>query len=399
MTRLVLFDDDCRTMLQPFSWTRPVADFRIGIFTIREKWEQRLQAISTTFTEEHLRGLWPFEPDAAGENLWINARVLPSAELAAEVKSLRTGEALVKGDLLVACNAGKFTDPLKIASKDHLGGDFGIRQTNTPAIVIHRLHDLFTHNGQAIREDFELLSGKESQPLSKTVTVLGNHPVFVEKDVVAEACVINATKGPVYIGEGAELMEGSVVRGPLAIGAHAVIKMSAKIYGDTTIGPGCKVGGEVSNSVFFANSNKAHDGFIGNSVIGEWCNLGADTNCSNLKNNYGDVSTWNYAIDGYENTGLTFHGLLMGDHAKCGINTMFNTGTVAGVGANIFGGGFPPKFIPDFSWGGAEGFAEYQFEKAAETIQRVFARRGKNLEKAELEMLRSVFLKTGKYRK
>ena len=398
--RLILFDDDYREQFLPLAFTRPVADFRIGIFTIREKWELRLQSESTTSTVEYLaKYAWPYEPDASKQNLWINSRVLPTSELAFEVMNLKVNEALIKGELLVACNYGNNTERMQAYSKDHLDGDFSLVQSKAPAIVLHRINDFFTHNCKAITEDTELLKGRSWQEISATNTIIGTHPVYFSKNAKAEACIFNTTHGPIFIGEGAEIMEGSMIRGPVSIGDHAVIKMGSKIYGDTTIGPGCKVGGEITNSVFFANSNKAHDGYIGNSVIGEWCNLGADTNCSNLKNNYGFVSVWNYAIGGDENTGLQFHGLIMGDHAKCGINTMFNTGTVAGVASNIFGGGFPPKFIPDFGWGGSEGFKEYRFEKALETIGRVYERRKKKLTEAEIEMLRTVFDKTSQYRK
>lgn len=396
---LVLFDDDTRENFLPLAATRPLADFRIGIFTVREKWEKRLGSASTTHTAEHLAPLFPYTPDPAKENLWINGRVVPTGELAFEVLSLKPGEALIKGELLVACNRGGKTDILRVNAKDHLFGDFSVRETHVSTIILHRSNDIFTHNGKAIIDDFELLKGVEKNALSETNTVIGQHDVFLAKGAIAEACTFNTAKGPVYIGEGAELMEGGLFRGPLAIGAGAQVKMGAKIYGDTTIGPGCKVGGEVTNSVFFANSNKAHDGYIGNSVVGEWCNLGADTNCSNLKNNYGEISVWNYATGGNENTGLQFHGLIMGDHAKCGINTMFNTGTVVGVAANVFGGGFPRKFIPDFAWGGGERFDEYSFEKALETIGRVYGRRKRSLEDAEIAMLRAVFRQTVKYRR
>ncbi|MEO5642542.1 MAG: putative sugar nucleotidyl transferase [Bacteroidia bacterium] len=396
---LVLFDDAFRDQFLPLAWTKPVADFRIGIFTIREKWEKRLEATSTTWTADYLAEFnFPFEPDESKTNIWINGRVLPTGELAFEVLSLKPGEALIKGELLIAVNKGNSVQPVILDVKDHLNGNFSVKDTHVPVIVLQRLHDIFRHNGQAIVEDFELVKESESAPLSSTNNIIGMHPVFMGSQVIAEAVTFNTMKGPIYIGDGAEIMEGALLRGPLAIGAGATIKMGAKIYGDTTIGPGCKVGGEISNSVFFANSNKAHDGFIGNSVIGEWCNLGADTNCSNLKNNYGEVSVWNYAIGGNENTGLQFHGIIMGDHSKCGINTMFNTGTVVGISANIFGGGFPPKFIPDFSWGGSDGLSEHQFGKAIETIQRVYHRRSKKLEVKETAMLKAVFNKTEKQR-
>jgi UDP-N-acetylglucosamine diphosphorylase/glucosamine-1-phosphate N-acetyltransferase len=397
--RLVLFDDDSREQFLPLAWTKPVADFRIGIFTIREKWAIRLKSETTSWTLPYLRdSLFPFSPDPSKQQLWINGRVVPSAELVAEVLALKPGEALTKGELLIALNNGNSVKPINAYSKDHLDGDISVRDSHVSCIILHRIHDIFRQNGKAIREDFELMQEITSEKLSLTNIVIGQHPVFVGKDAIVEACTFNTTGGPIYIGAGAEIMEGCHLRGPLAVGEGATLKMGAKIYGDTTIGPGCKVGGEITNSVFFGNSNKAHDGFIGNSVIGEWCNLGADTNCSNLKNNYGEISVWNYAIGGNENTGLQFHGLIMADHAKCGINTMFNTGTVIGVSANIFGDGFPPKFIPDFAWGGSEGFSEYNPEKALETIRRVYERRKLKLSTQETMLLNAIFQKTEKYR-
>lgn len=395
---LVLFDDDSRDQFLPLAWTRPVADFRIGIFTIREKWEQRLKSKSTSATADYLEA-FPFSPDKTKQQIWINGRVVPNGELAFEVLSLKPNEALIKGELLIAVNNGNSIEKIPLNVKDHMDGDFSVKESKVSAIILRRINDIFTHNGKAILEDFELLKGHSSEKLSATNTVIGTHPVFIGKNVIVEACTFNTTKGPVFIGDNAELMEGCLVRGPLAICEGTTLKMGAKIYGDTTIGPGCKVGGEVSNSVIFGNSNKAHDGFIGNSVIGEWCNLGADTNCSNLKNNYGEVSVYNYALGGDENTGMQFHGIIMGDHSKCGINTMLNTGTVIGVCANIFGGGFPAKFVPDFSWGGTDGITEHQIEKAIETIQRVYDRRKKKLEAIEISMLKAVFKKTGKLRK
>lgn len=396
--QLVMFDDAYREALKPLSSTRAVCDFRIGILTIREKWEKHFYAESTTSTVAHIEA-WksPFLPDATKKQVWINSRVLPNPELCAEVAALREDQALIKGDLLVAFNCGNNIARYPTESKDHLTGDFGVIESKVHAEVIHRIADVFTNNGAQILADLELMKPHGTAP-SPTNTVIGNHPVILMNGAVAEACIFNTTKGPVYIGENAEVMEGSVLRGPIAIGEGAQVKMGAKIYGDTTIGPGCKVGGEVTNSVFFANSNKAHDGYVGNSVIGEWCNLGADTNTSNLKNNYGEVSVYNYAISANENTGMQFHGLIMGDHSKCGINTMFNTGTVAGVATNIFGGGFPKKFIPDFSWGGENGFVEFRFEKATEMIANVYKRRNKTLGEQEVAALRQVFEETERLR-
>jgi UDP-N-acetylglucosamine diphosphorylase/glucosamine-1-phosphate N-acetyltransferase len=243
-----------------------------------------------------------------------------------------------------------------------------------------------------LRDDFALITdGRASKPHPGHITVSGGGHLFIEEGAkLYPGCIVNAQTGPVYIGRDAEVMEGAILRGPIAVCEHAVIKMGAKIYGATTIGPGCKVGGEINNAVFFANSNKAHDGFVGNAVIGEWCNLGADTNCSNLKNNYDEVKVWSEAEDKNVSTGLTFCGLLMADHSKCGINTMFNTGTVVGVSCNIFGGGFPDKYITSFSWGG-DGLTTYAFDKAMETANRMMGRRNKQLSKAEIEMYRHIF--------
>jgi UDP-N-acetylglucosamine diphosphorylase/glucosamine-1-phosphate N-acetyltransferase len=259
--------------------------------------------------------------------------------------------------------------------------------------------DIFSKNGQAIKDDYELVTkGRKSQPLSATNQVLGDQ-VFVEEGAKVECAILNSTTGPIYIGKDAEIMEGSVVRGPLAMCDHSVLKLSTKIYGPTTVGPYSKVGGEVNNSVIFACSNKGHDGFLGNSVLGEWCNIGADSNNSNLKNNYAEVKLWNYTQERFVNTGLQFCGLIMGDHSKCGINTMFNTGTVVGVNANIFGSGFPRNFVPSFSWGGAAGFTTYKLRDAFDVAARVFERRGMVFNEMEQEILTKVFELTEKYRK
>lgn len=395
--QLVLFDDSYREALRPLSSTRPVADFRIGILTIREKWERFLKAESTTCTASYLDPLFPFLPDNSVQHIWINSRVLPNAELVEEVKSLREGQALIKGELVVAFHCGTSTKRYNIEQKDHLTEDLGVHESKAYTEVIHRIADIFTNNGAQIIADLKLIKPIGEPTFSSSIVVVGDHPILM-KGVKAEACIFNTTSGPIYVGEDAEIMEGTMLRGPIAICAGAQVKMGAKIYGDTTIGPGCKVGGEITNSVFFANSNKAHDGYVGNSVIGEWCNLGADTNTSNLKNNYGEVSVFNYALGGSENTGMQFHGLIMGDHSKCGINTMFNTGTVVGVCANVYGGGFPKKIVPDFSWGGPEGVTEFQFDKALEMISSVYKRRKKTLASEESGVLQHVFNETRKLR-
>lgn len=397
--KLVLFDDSYRDSFKPLSFTRPVCDFRVGILTIREKWERHLESTSTTAAAAYLdKAGYSFAPDATKQHIWINSRVIPNPQLAFEVLSLTEGQVLIKGELVVAFNCGNNIARFNVDRKDHLSEDFAVQESKVAAQVIHRISDIFTYNGAEILADINLLK-PEPGSLSKTNTHIGMHEVYISASARAEACIFNTSNGPIYIGPNAEVMEGAMLRGPLAIGDGAQIKMGAKIYGDTTIGPGCKVGGEVTNSVFFANSNKAHDGYVGNSVIGEWCNLGADTNTSNLKNNYGEVSVYNYAISGSENTGMQFHGLIMGDHSKCGINTMFNTGTVVGVCANIYGGSFPPKFIPDFSWGGAEGIQEFRMDKAVEMIRNVFTRRKRELTPGEIEILQHIFDETQKLRR
>ncbi len=395
--QLVLFDDSYREALRPLTSTRPVCDLRIGILTIREKWERYLKAESTTCTASYLEPLFPFLPDNTAKRIWINARVLPNEDLVEEVRILHEGQALIRGELVVAFNCGTSTKQYNIESKDHLTEDFGVHESKVHAEVIHRVADIFTNNGAQIISDIKLMKPDGETIISKTNQIIGEPPIMM-KGAKATACIFNSTHGPIYIGENVEIMEGSMLRGPLAICDGAVVKMGAKIYGDTTIGPGCKVGGEITNSVFFANSNKAHDGYVGNSVIGEWCNLGADTNTSNLKNTYGDISVYNYAISGIENTGMQFHGLIMGDHSKCGINTMFNTGTVVGVCANVYGGGFPKKFVPDFSWGGPEGVTEYQFDKALETISNVYKRRTRTVSPEESGVLQHIFNETKKLR-
>jgi UDP-N-acetylglucosamine diphosphorylase/glucosamine-1-phosphate N-acetyltransferase len=262
----------------------------------------------------------------------------------------------------------------------------------TGPIVLNALPDLFTYNEAKLIEDYRICTrGRVSAPIDPTCIVLGDPGlVFIEPGAQVEACFLNTRKGPIYIGSDAQVMEAAVLHGPVAILDHSAVRAGAKIYGATTVGPHCKVAGEVSNSVIFGYSNKGHEGFIGNAVLGEWCNLGADTNCSNLKNNYSEVSIWNYARGSYVNTGLTFCGLIMGDHAKCGINTMFNTGTVVGVAANVFGGGFPPKYIPSFSWGGADGFEPYERDKAIETAKKAMARRQLSLSNDEESVLRNI---------
>jgi UDP-N-acetylglucosamine diphosphorylase/glucosamine-1-phosphate N-acetyltransferase len=393
--KFILFDGNTRNQLLPFTHTRPVADIRCGILTMRERWALFLGEAPATLTEEYLQSVFPFSSD--NDNIYINAAVFCNAEMHTAILELQPQEALFQDDVLIA---------VRTEAVIAHGNEAGFAATNArtvafsgPMFRLQEVWDIFSHNERAINEDFALVTkGKLSQELPDYVTAINKERIFIEEGAKVYPCIINAGPGPVYIGKGAEIMEGSIIRGAFALCNYAVLKMGAKVYSGTTIGPGCKVGGEISNVVFFANSNKGHDGFLGNAVIGEWCNLGADTNSSNLKNNYDQIKIWNEYENKSVKTGLQFCGLLMGDHSKCGINTMFNTGTVAGVSCNIYGSGFPEKFIPSFSWGGNEGMVTYTLEKAIDTANRMMARRNLHLTTSEIEILRYIFAKTEKQR-
>ncbi|WP_442266753.1 GlmU family protein [Tenacibaculum sp. ZS6-P6] len=386
----ILFDGDVRTSLLPFTYTRPVADIRVGILTIREKWEKYLGLTTTTITEEYLEDKYPMVE--MEENIMLNASFLPTSELVDMVKKLKKNEAIFKGEDVIA-----FYSVIEQEEVDF--NNYTQIEFEENIIKINNTWDIFSNNDVAIRQDFELLTeGRESQPIPDTVQCIGKENIFIEEGAKLTFATLNATTGPIYIGKNAEIMEGVMVRGALAMCENSVLKLGAKIYGATTLGPSCKVGGEVNNSVFFGNSNKGHDGYLGNSVLGEWCNLGADTNNSNLKNNYAEVRLWNYETGRFAKTGLQFCGLIMGDHSKCGINTMFNTGTVVGVSANIFGSGFPRNFIPSFSWGGASGFTEYKMSKVSEVAEVVMKRRNVVYDEQEHKILSTVFEQSKQYR-
>lgn len=386
----ILFDGSARNALLPFTYTRPVADIRVGILTIREKWEKYLGLTTTTITEEYLEAKFPMVE--MSENVMLNASFVPNQKLVDLVKELQENQAIFKGEEVIAF----FTS----ASQEEV--DFERYQAidfEDDILQISNTWDIFSKNDVAIEEDFKLLTeGRKSQPIPKSVQVVNPSQVFIEEGADLSFSVLNASKGPIYIGKNALIMEGCLVRGPFAMCDNAVLKMGAKIYGATTLGPYSKVGGEVNNSVLFGYSNKGHEGFLGNSVLGEWCNLGADTNTSNLKNNYAEVRLWSYETEGFAKTGLQFCGLMMGDHSKCGINTMFNTGTVIGVCANVFGSGYPRNFIPSFSWGGASGFTTYQLRKVFEVAEVVMKRRDLILDETDKEILAHLFEQTSVYR-
>jgi len=386
--KYILFDDSTRHNLLPFTHTRPVADIRCGILTMRQRWEMCLAQPTGSLAEHYLQQVFPL--NSGKNNLYINGSIFGNTALAAAIHQLQDGQALVKGDLLIAANLSD--SDLDINGFNQYIKSLPAQYFEGAVYHLENVWDIFSLNDRALRDDFELIiNGRKSAPIPENVMASGPGQLFIEEGAhLLPGCIINANSGPVYIAADAEIMEGVMIRGPFAACEHSVIKMGAKIYGATTIGPGCKVGGEINNVVFFANSNKAHDGYLGNAVIGEWCNLGADTNCSNLKNNYDEVKIWSESNDKYITTGLTFCGLLMGDHSKCGINTMFNTGTVAGVSCNIFGGGFPDKYIPSFSWGG-NSMTTYAFDSAMETASRMMGRRNRELSAAEIKMYKYIF--------
>ena len=387
----ILFDGPSRNNLLPFTFTRPVADIRVGILTIREKWEKHLGFTTTTLTEDYLSEKFPMvEMDL---NVMINASFLPNKELVAMVKNLTDNQAIFKDEDVIAFFTKDTQDEVDFSTYEAIEYD-------SDPIKIEHTWDIFSKNGIAIQEDFELLTlDRKSQAIPNSVNTINAQNIFIEVGAKLEFATLNASSGPIYIGKNAEVMEGSLVRGPFALCDNATLKLATKIYGPTTVGPHSKVGGEVNNSVIFGYSNKGHDGFLGNSVIGEWCNLGADTNNSNLKNNYAEVRLWNYETEGFAKTGLQFCGLMMGDHSKCGINTMFNTGTVVGVSANIFGSGFPRNFMPSYSWGGSSGFTTYLTKKAFEVAKVVMKRRNIEFSDIDKAILEQVFEDTKQWRK
>ncbi len=384
----ILFDENVvRTNLLPLTFVRPVADIRIGILTIREKWEKRLKATTSSLTEGYLAAKFPIVKEA--ENVLINSSICPNDEIIAAIKNLKHNQTVVYKDTIIALHVTE--EELDSLGDPATEGIEEIRISDAP-LKINHTWEVFSKNELAIADDFQLLTkGRKSQVISDTNKVLGASNIFVEKGAVIECAILNATTGPIYIGKNAHIMEGAVIRGPFALCEGAEVKMAAKIYGPTTVGPWCRVGGEINNSVLFGYSNKAHDGFMGHSVIGEWCNLGADTNTSNLKNTYDNVRLWSYGKQTFVNTHLQFCGLIMGDHSKCAIDTNFNTGTVVGVNANIFGAGFQRNFIASFTWGGTAGYTNYSIKKAIEVAEIVFRRRNREFNDVEKDLLTSVY--------
>jgi len=364
---IILSDFDETSRFYPLTLSRPIAELRFGITTLKEKWNTLLkEGVFSYETAEHLTPYF----SKASENsaaIVINATIVPSVELTDCILELKAGQQLMWQNKCLA-----YVRP------ENFDGDpshFEVIGFEGELLHLDHITDLFSKLDKVLVRDFNDVALGTSAELHPTCTVIGKHPVYLSKDASAFATIFNTEEGPIYIGAGAKIMEGSILRGPLAIGDFSTVKMGAKIYGATSIGPHCKVGGELNNVSMLAYSNKGHEGFLGNSIIGQWCNLGADTNTSNLKNDYGEVKLYDYSVGRFKATGLQFCGLVMGDHSKAGINTMFNTGTVVGFNANIFGAGYPRNFIPSFTWGGPQGMSDYRLDKAMETAEKVLERR------------------------
>lgn len=391
----IFFDDNFRQHLLPLTYTRPISDLRLGILTIGEKWAKHLNASFSNITEDYLKQKFPINIE--GDNLLINSRLIPSTQLIERITGLKTNEILTSNNMVLAARLTQ-NDVLEYMETKKWKGQEIVYDFSFD--FLKNTFDIFKKNEKEIAADFQLLTeNRVSEKISKTNNIAGAENIFVEKDARIEFATINATLGKVYIGKNAEIMEGALIRGSFALCEGSTIKMGAKIYGPTTIGPFSKAGGEINNVVIQGYTNKGHDGFLGNSVLGEWCNIGADSNNSNLKNNYAEVRLWNYNTNNFAPTGLQFCGLIMGDHSKCGINTMFNTGTVIGVSSNIFGTGFPRNFVPSFAWGGASGFIEYNFKKAIEVAALVMERRNLEFNAVDEAILKAVFNISAQYRR
>jgi len=382
----ILFDDYARNNLLPLTFLRPVADIRVGILTIREKWEKYLGVATSTLTETYLSAKFPIVKGQ--HNILINGSVLPNAKLVKEIGELTPNQALVNEDVIIAMFV-EAEDLDKIGD----GDTGGIREvkTLTETQRIQFTWDIVSGNAQAIEDDFKLITkGRKSEPIPDGTKVAGDQ-VFIEKGAEISMAFINAKSGPVYIGKDAVVMEGAALRGPVALCEHSVVKMATILYGATTIGPYSKVGGEIENSILFGYSNKPHGGFLGSSVIAEWCNLAAGTNTSNLNNNYKNVKAWCYTKERFVDTGLQFLGLIMGDHSKSGIDTMFNTGTVVGVSSNVYGAGYHRNYVSSFIWGSTAGYVGYDINRAIEVAELVYQRRAKVFDDTEQSILREVY--------
>ena len=399
MRNIILFDDDNWDGLLPLTFTKPICELRVGILTIREKWEKRLKAKSSYITQDYLAPKYPIHIE--DDNFLINSTVLPTDELIERILQLKPNHALLSGDELLVARMPRIE--FERLDNDQAIEELLGRDISSEAGIFNQVlrpHDLFRLNGEEIIKDFNLITGgRESQPIPQNVQYKNEKDIFIEEGAEVNFSILNAEEGPIYLDKNSKIMEGSMIRGPFALGEGAMIKMGAKIYGNTTIGPYSKAGGEVNNAILTAYSNKSHDGYLGNSVLGEWCNLGAGTITSNLKNNYTETKLWNYSTERFERTGLQFCGLIMGDHSKAGINSTFNTATSIGVSCNIFGTGIPRTYIPSYAWGGASGFNTYRHEKAIETAKLVMNRRGIELDEVDETILLHVYYFTADSRR
>lgn len=388
---ILLFDGPERRQLLPFTFVRPVAQLRVGIDLLQDKWETYLGLKCGLYTQDYLQPKFPLA--LAKENLFINPAYLPTTALAKKVKDLNLNDALVVGGNIVACLTQSPHPPEANSSLNCI-------EITTPLIHLETAPDLFLRNAEVLALDFKRLTqGRKSAPISSSNQLIAPENIFLEEGAKVECAILNASTGPIYIGKNAEVMEGSMLRGGIALCENAVVKMGTKIYGGTTLGPFVKVGGELNNVLILGYSNKGHDGFLGNAVIGEWCNIGAATDASNLKNNYAPLRVWNYETENFAKTSLQFCGLLMGDFSRCSIHSTFNTATVVGICANLFGTGFPRTFLPSFSYGGTQGLKTYAFDKAIESNIAMMERRGVTLIETDREILQHIFDQTAKWRK
>ena len=388
---ILLFDGLERGQLLPFTFVRPVAQLRVGIDLLQDKWEAYLGLKCGVYTQDYLQPKFPLA--LAKENLFINPAYLPTTALAKKVKDLNLNDALVVNGNIVACLT-------KSPHPPEVNCSLNCIELTTPLIHLKTATDLFLRNAEVLALDFKRLTqGRKTAPISSSNQLIAPENIFLEEGAKVECAILNASTGPIYIGKNAEVMEGSMLRGSIALCENAVVKMGTKIYGGTTLGPFVKVGGELNNVLILGYSNKGHDGFLGNAVIGEWCNIGAATDASNLKNNYAPLRVWNYESENFAKTPLQFCGLLMGDFSRCSIHTTFNTATVVGICANLFGTGFPRTFLPSFSYGGAQGLKTFTFDKAMESNAAMMERRGVTLTQTDREIMQYLFDQTAKWRK
>jgi len=392
---VIMFDDnDVRKQLLPFTYTRPVALLRLGITTIDEKWRAMLgsEAHYSYLTVPYLKKKFPLKARRS-RNLMVAGHVVPTPALAQQVLALQPGEALMVGEELLAFNGSAHDFDTRHFSR--------VVYPDVKPVIINHLYDLFECNGEVLQQDFERLTHRRhSQPVPDNNTVIGDKKlIFIEKGAVVQGAMLNTTTGPIYIGKDVEVMEGACIRGPFAACHDAKVRIGAKVYGAVTLGPHCKIGGEVENSVFIGYSNKAHEGFLGDAVIGEWCNIGGGTTASNLKNDYSEIKLWNYATKRFERTGLQFCGLFMGDHSKIGVNCMINTATVLGVGVNIHGAGFPRNFVPSFQEGSSNaGFKNVPLDAFMDIAQRVMARRHIPLTQVDRDIYKAIYNISDRYK-